>query len=68
MAPPGGGRNPVTARLLRHFHFIAFTEMEDETKVSSGINYDYNTATLLLIFIETIVRPFNFSRGIRLIY
>lgn len=33
MAPPGGGRNPVTARLLRHFHYIAFPEMEDDVKV-----------------------------------
>nr|XP_034195945.1 dynein heavy chain 1, axonemal-like [Osmia lignaria] len=32
MGPPGGGRNPVTARLLRHFHFIAFPEMEDDAK------------------------------------
>ena len=33
MGPPGGGRNPVTARLLRHLHFIAFPEMENDAKV-----------------------------------
>jgi hypothetical protein len=27
----GGGRNPVTNRLLRHFNFISFTEMSDQS-------------------------------------
>lgn len=29
MGPPGGGRNPVSNRMLRHFNFIAFADMSD---------------------------------------
>ena len=27
MGPPGGGRQPVSNRMLRHMHMISFTEM-----------------------------------------
>ncbi|KAM8930485.1 dynein axonemal heavy chain 1 isoform 1-T1 [Pelodytes ibericus] len=32
MGPPGGGRNPVSARLTRHFNYLSFTEMADSSK------------------------------------
>uniref|UniRef100_A0A8C5QQJ6 Dynein axonemal heavy chain 1 n=1 Tax=Leptobrachium leishanense TaxID=445787 RepID=A0A8C5QQJ6_9ANUR len=32
MGPPGGGRNPVSTRLTRHFNFLSFTEMADGSK------------------------------------
>ncbi len=31
MGPPGGGRNSITNRLLRHFSVLAMTDMSDES-------------------------------------
>ncbi|KAF4320280.1 hypothetical protein JM18_005063 [Phytophthora kernoviae] len=52
MGPPGGGRNPITQRFVRHFNIVGYTEMSNESKV---------------IVFETIVGNFftRFSEDIR---
>jgi len=47
MAPPGGGRNDVTGRFLRHLQVISVNEFDD--------------ATMIRIF--TAISDWHFSRG-----
>lgn len=53
MGPPGGGRNPITNRLLRHFNLLAMTDMSDEscrriftTILGSFMNKHFNDKVL----------------------
>ena len=40
MGPPGGGRSNITARLVRHFNMVSYTELDEET-----INMIFTTIT-----------------------
>lgn len=31
MGPPGGGRSVITARMVRHFNLLAYTELDEAT-------------------------------------
>ena len=57
MGPPGGGRNPVTARLTRHFNYLSFVEMSDPSKARIfGTIMESWLPESLLEFKDTIVQ------------
>ena len=62
MGPPGGGRNYLTARLLRHFHIVGSEENDEKSLVrifSMFMNwFDNNNTTLWSKAVECVVEVY----------
>lgn len=54
MGPPGGGRNSITSRFVRHFNIVGYTEMSDDSK---AIVFDTILGTFLSRFSEELKGP-----------
>ncbi len=55
MGPPGGGRNPVTLRLTRHFNHLSFVEMEETSmKTIFGTIFNWWTSKKKIICFKTL--------------
>ncbi|EDQ91509.1 uncharacterized protein MONBRDRAFT_15298, partial [Monosiga brevicollis MX1] len=66
MGPPGGGRNPITQRLTRHFNFVAFTELSDTSKATifspilgAYLRQKEDLASLSTTFVQATIEVYN---------
>ena len=48
LGPPGGGRNHITPRIVRHFNIIAYTEIDNKT-----------ISNIFLMMVESFLKRFS---------
>lgn len=71
MGPPGGGRSQITARIVRHFNVLAYTELDEsviKSIFSKMVNFQFRKFTevvqaLLPSIIKSVLSIYNKVRA-----